>query len=71
MAARIAASAVVAVLLAAPPALAAAPPQAHNCAGVFASNFADGAVISGFAQQLHGVDELVLVDANCGTNRPV
>ena len=69
MAARVAATAVVAVLLAAPPAFAATPEE-HDCAGVFASNFADGAVISGFAQTLHGVDELVVADANCGTNRP-
>jgi hypothetical protein len=70
MIARVAVTAAAAVALAAPPALAAAPPQEHNCAGVFASNFAEGATISGFARQLQGVSELVLVDANCGDNMP-
>jgi hypothetical protein len=70
MVARVAATAAVAALLAAAPAQAAPSPQGNNCAGVFASNFADGAVISGFARQLQGVSELVLVDANCGSNVP-
>ncbi len=55
-----------ALLLAAPPALAATPDE-HNCAGVFASNFADGQTISGLARAFQGVSELVLPDANCGS----
>ena len=58
----------VAVALAAPPAQAAR--EEHDCAGVFASNFADGATISGLARQFTGVSELVLPDANCGVNVP-
>jgi hypothetical protein len=70
MVVRISVAVVVAVVLAAPPAFAAAPPNEHDCAGVFASNFADGQTISGLARQFSGVSELVLPDANCGANVP-
>lgn len=61
--------AVVGVLLAAPPALGATPNE-HNCAGVFASRFADGQMISELARAFDGLSEFVLPDANCGKARP-
>jgi len=60
---------VAALLVSATPALGATPSE-HNCAGVFASNFASGPVISGLAQGFKGVSEFVLPDANCGANSP-
>jgi len=62
---RVIAVVVTASLLSAIPAFGAAPNE-HNCAGVFASNFASGQTISGLAQQFQGVSEFVLPDANCG-----
>ena len=62
---RVIAVVITASLVSATPALGAMPNE-HNCAGVFASNFANGQAISGLAQQFQGVSEFVLPDANCG-----
>lgn len=62
---RVIAVAIAGSLLSATPAIGATPNE-HNCAGVFASSFANGQTISGLAREFRGVSEFVLPDANCG-----
>jgi hypothetical protein len=62
---RIIAVAIAASLVSAAPAIGATPSE-HNCAGVFASSYANGPTISGLAREFRGVSEFVLPDANCG-----